>query len=286
MVFQFEHMELDRTPGDRLAPVPVSIPALRDNLQRWQTALHDEGWNSLYGNNHDQARLVSRFGDPSPEHWATSAKAVALALYLLQGTASMYQGEEIGMVGATIRSAADLRDIRSINYLRAAREAGRDGNEVLAALRVTARDNARTPVQWSTAPGAGFGSTTPWMPVAEHPPAITVEAQRDDAASVLHFYRALIALRHTEPVIADGATRMLDTGSTPIMAYLRESPTSTLLVVANLSSTAQTLPALLAPHLRAAAAPLLQSGSHGGDDVLAPWQAFAARLIRAEESTR
>jgi oligo-1,6-glucosidase len=278
MVFQFEHMELDRAPGDRLSPVRLSIPALHDNLQRWQTELHGQGWNSLYGNNHDQARVVSRFGDPSPEHWADSAKAVALALYLLQGTASMFQGEEIGMVGATIRSADDVRDIRSVNYLRAAAEAGLDENEVLAALRVTARDNARTPVQWSTAADAGFGSPDPWMPVAEHPPAITVEAQLDDPTSVLHFYRDLIALRHTEPVIADGATRMLDTGPTPIMAYLRESATETLVVVANLSSTGQAVPTLLAPHLAAAAAPLLQSGPHCGSDHLAPWQAFAARV--------
>lgn len=278
MVFQFEHMELDRTPGDRLSPVQVSIPALRENLQRWQTALAGQGWNSLYGNNHDQPRLVSRFGDPSPEHWAASAKAVALALYLLQGTASMFQGEEIGMVGATVRSAADLRDIRSVNYLRAATMAGLDEASVLEALRRTARDNARTPVQWSTATDAGFGSMTPWMPVAEHLPTITVEAQRNDPDSVLHFYRALIALRHEYPIIADGASRMLDTGPTPIMAYLRETAAETLIIVANLSSVAQAVPALLARHLAAASPPLLQSGPRGGTGTLAPWQAFAARL--------
>lgn len=278
MVFQFEHMELDRAPGDRLSPLPVSVPLLRENLARWQAALHDAGWNSLYGNNHDQARLVSRWGDPSPEHWAASAKAVALALYLLQGTASLYQGEEIGMIGATIRSEDDLRDIRSVNYLRAAREAGRDVDAILSALRITARDNARTPMQWSTADDAGFGSRNPWMPLAEHPRAITVEAQRADPGSVLHFYRDLIALRHAEPTIADGATRMLDTGPIPIMSYLRETASASLLVVANLSSTEQELPALLEPYLSSSTAPLLHTGPRGGPDTLAPWQAFVMRV--------
>jgi oligo-1,6-glucosidase len=254
----------------------VSIPALRENLQRWQSALAGQGWNSLYGNNHDQARLVSRFGDPSPEHWAKSAKAVAVALYLLQGTASLFQGEEIGMVGATLRTATDLRDIRSVNYLRVAAAAGHDESKVLAALRVTARDNARTPMQWSTAPDAGFGSMTPWMPVAKHPAAITVEAQRDDPESVLHFYRALIALRHAHPIIADGATRMLDTGPSPILAYLRETEADTLLVVTNLSSTTQAVPALLAPYLAAATSPLMQSRPYEGATSLGPWQTLVA----------
>jgi len=275
MVFQFEHMEIDRAPGDRLAPVDLSIQSLRDNLARWQTALAHEGWNTLYGNNHDQPRLVSRFGDPSPEYWQTSAKAVALALYLLRGTASMYQGEEIGMVGATVRSPDDLRDIRSVNYLRTAAAKGLDEAVVLEALRRTARDNARTPVQWSTAPDAVFGSANPWMPVAEHPAAITVEAQRNDADSVMHFYRALIAMRHDQPVISNGATRMFDTGPTPIMAYLRETPAETLIVVANLSSTPHPVPALLAQHMTAASAVLLESGPHAGAESLAPWQAFA-----------
>jgi len=278
MVFQFEHMEIDRKPGDRLSPVALSIPALRGNLALWQTALATEGWNSLYGNNHDQPRLVSRFGDPSPDHWSASAKAVALALYLLQGTVSMFQGEEIGMIGATLRTAADFRDIRSVNYLRAAAAAGLDETVVVEALRLTARDNARTPVQWTTAPDAGFGSTDPWMPVAEHPPTITVEAQRVDPDSVLHFYRALIELRRTHLVIADGATRMLDTGQTPIMAYLRETVAETMIVVANLSSASQPVPELLGQNLRAASTPLIQSGAYAGANSLAPWQAFAAFL--------
>lgn len=284
MVFQFEHMELDRAPGDRLAPLPVSIPALRENLQQWQDGLLGEGWNSLYGNNHDQARLVSRFGNPSAEHWAASAKAVAMSLYLLQGTVSMFQGEEIGMIGASLRSADDLRDIRSVNYLRASVQAGLDEQSVLAALRITARDNARTPMQWSTATDAGFGSAEPWMPVAEHPPTITVEAQRDDPESILHFYRELIALRHTRSVVARGVTVMLDTGDSPIMAYVREGVAESLLVVANLSSNTQTVRGELAVILRNGHTPLLHNGvvSELRNDPghLAPWQAFISVMNR------
>lgn len=275
MVFQFEHMDLDRAPGDRLAPIALSIPLLRENLASWQSGLFQNGWNSLYGNNHDQPRLVSRFGDARSEHWAASAKAVPIALYLLQGTVSMYQGEEIGMIGATLKTEEDFLDIRSVNYLRAVKDSGLASGPVIEVLSKTARDNARTPMQWSSAENAGFSRVKPWMPVAEHGPEITVSNQLENEDSILHFYRKLIRLRREHPVIASGEPVMIDTGDTQTMAYLRRSGSQTLLVVANLSSSRYRMPESLVPLIHGKPEPIIQSIEIDNWDFLESWQAFA-----------
>lgn len=278
MVFQFEHMELDRVPGDRLAPIELSIPLLRKNLASWQSGLFGRGWNSLYGNNHDQPRLVSRFGDPSPEHWAKSAKAIPTALYLLQGTVSMYQGEEIGMIGATLESEEDFLDIRSVSYIRAAKASGRKSSQVLEELRKTARDNARSPMHWNHKENAGFSSTRPWMPVAKHSPEITVSQQLEDKDSILHYYRHLIRLRKEHPVIASGEPVIIDTGDNPVMAYLRKSESQNLLVVANLSSDRLVMPKSLAQLLQGKPKTIIESFKFSDWDCLEGWQAFACYL--------
>lgn len=286
MVFQFEHMELDRVPGDRLAPIELSIPLLRKNLASWQSGLFGRGWNSLYGNNHDQPRLVSRFGDPSPEHWAAAAKAVPTALYLLQGTVSMYQGEEIGMIGATLESEEDFLDIRSVNYIRAAKQSGLISSQVLEALRKTARDNARSPMHWNLMENAGFSAAKPWMQVAKHGPEITVSQQLEDTDSILHFYRHLIRLRKEHPVIASGEPIMIETGDTPVIAYLRKSVSRSLLVVANLSSTRLEMPEVLAHLLQGNTKTIVENMKFTNEGFLEAWQAFATYLDHETGGTK
>jgi len=279
MVFQFEHMELDREKGDRLKPTLPSIPLLRENLARWQEGLFEDGWNSLYLNNHDQPRMVSRFGNPAPDQWAASAKAIALAVYALQGTPSLFQGEEIGMIGATLDSAKDFRDIRSINYLKAARRLGLNETKVLDDLRKTARDNARTPVQWAAGPDAGFGSYDTWMPIADHLPEATVEFQLGDEESILHFYKNLLKFRKSHQIIANGETKVLETGDLPIIAYLRESSHESMIVIANIASVRQPVPSNVLQILSKAAPPILQNMDRSEPNWLEPWEAFAALVL-------
>jgi oligo-1,6-glucosidase len=233
MVFQFEHVDLDRE-ASKWDHRPLSLVDLKASLGRWQVALGDHGWNSLYWNNHDQPRAVSRFGDDTT-YWRESATALATVLHLHRGTPYVYQGEEIGMTNVPFRSVDDFRDIESLNHYAHAVAQGADPAEVLASLRRTSRDNARTPVQWGAGPGAGFTDGTPWLPVNPNHTWLNVEAQRDDPTSVLHHYRALIALRHARPVVVDGDFRMLLPDHPSVYAFERRLGEECLTVYANLT---------------------------------------------------
>ena len=146
MVFQFEHVSLDQEPHDKFAPIDLDLVALKRSLHRWQAGLAETGWNSLYWNNHDQPRAVSRFGDDDPEFWRASATALGTILHGLRGTPYVYQGEELGMTNYPFATGADHRDVEAVNYHAAALLAGRDEGPLLAGLARMSRDNARTPV--------------------------------------------------------------------------------------------------------------------------------------------
>jgi oligo-1,6-glucosidase len=157
MVFHFEHVGLDHGPGGKFTRKPLDLVAVKHSFARWQEALADVGWNSLYWNNHDQPRAVSRFGNDT-DYWYESATALATVLHLMRGTPYIYQGEELGMTNMPFSSIDDFRDLESLNYYREA-VAGSDGSkaaELLAGIAVGGRDNARTPVQWDATPNAGF----------------------------------------------------------------------------------------------------------------------------------
>jgi oligo-1,6-glucosidase len=235
MVFQFEHVELDRDPRDRLAARPLRLTALKASLARWQAGLAAAGWNSLYFGNHDQPRAVSRYGSDDPAHREASAKLLATVLHLHRGTPYVYQGEELGMTNYPFASADEIADIESRHYYRQAVDAGQDPAQALAALRRRSRDNARTPMQWDASPNAGFTTGTPWLPVNPNYPAINAAAQAGDPDSVLSYYRRLIALRHDLPVVAEGDFTLLLPGDERIWAFTRRLGTTELLVVANLS---------------------------------------------------
>jgi len=236
MVFQFEHVSLDRAPDDWKRPVPMEREAVYRNLAAWQDGLAERGWNSLYWTNHDQPRTVSRFGDDSPQHWAQSAKTLATVMYLMRGTAFVYQGDEIGMVNMPFTSIGEFVDVSAMEYIRAGLARGRDQLDLVSDLSRTSRDNARTPMQWSSEPAAGFTSGTPWLAVNPSATWLSVQAQRDDPHSVLSHVRAVIAARTQLAALASGDFVDVYTGDVRVVVYDRVDGGHRVRVVANLSS--------------------------------------------------
>ncbi|MCI2417427.1 alpha-glucosidase [Saccharopolyspora sp. K220] len=235
MVFQFEHVELDRG-RDKWDMRPLDLVALKRTLERWQSGLAEQGWNSLYWNNHDQPRVVSRWGDDTT-YRDESAKLLATVLHLHRGTPFVYQGEELGMTNMPFDSIDDFADIQSRNhYAEATQRLGQPPERVLQALRRRSRDNARTPMQWDDTENAGFSTGIPWLPVNPNSTSINAAAQEKDPDSVLAHYRALIELRKTEPLVTDGAYTLLLPDDETIFAFTRTSAESGLLVLANFSS--------------------------------------------------
>jgi oligo-1,6-glucosidase len=233
MVFQFEHMSVDQGPAGKFDYVGLDLVALKKSLHRWQLALADVGWNSLYWNNHDQPRVVSRFGDDDPEYWAASAKALATVLHGMRGTPFVYQGEELGMTNYPFRDPADYKDIESLNYYDDVLRRGGDAAAALIGLGKMSRDNARTPMQWDAGPQAGFSVAGSWMPVNPNHTWLNAASQIEATDSVFAHYRALIRLRHQLPILADGDFTPVMGDDPQIWAYTRTSPTDRLLVLAN-----------------------------------------------------
>ncbi|CAN5409258.1 oligo-1,6-glucosidase [soil metagenome] len=244
MVFQFEHVGLDHGEGGKWDPRPLQVLELKQSMQRWQDGMADVGWNSLYWNNHDQPRVVSRFGDPL--HWAESAKLLAAILHLQRGTPYIYQGEEIGMTNVPFASVEELRDIESLNYLAGVVESGeRTQEEALGVIRAIGRDNARTPMQWSPGEHGGFSTGEPWLASNPNHATINVEAQRSDPGSILEFYRRLIALRHESRLVQAGSFRMLAPEHPTLFAFVRELDGDSLLVLANMDDATLDIGAVL-----------------------------------------
>jgi oligo-1,6-glucosidase len=275
MVFQFEHVNLDQGTS-KWDVRPLRLGDLKASFGRWQAGLADVGWNSLYWDNHDQPRAVSRFGDDSPAVRRDSATCLATLLHLHRGTPYVYQGEEIGMANYPFASVDDFRDIESINHFGAAMVAGEDPPQVLAAMRRMSRDNARTPVQWDDSTSAGFTTGTPWLPVNPDYVEWNAAAQRDDPSSVLAHHRRVIALRHENPVVALGDFAMLLPEHDDVYAFTRGLGDGVLLVVCNLSRTPYPLADLLP---QAVDADLLLGNLAASDPaLLAPWEARVLRL--------
>jgi oligo-1,6-glucosidase len=284
MVFQFEHVRLDQ--GDTKWDLrPLDLRDLKASLGRWQAGLADTGWNSLYWNNHDQPRAVSRFGSDAPEHRAASAKLLAAVLHLHRGTPYVYQGEELGMTNTTFDSIADFRDIESLRHHAHAVEGGADEETVLAALRTMGRDNARTPVQWDGGEHAGFTTGTPWIPVNANHREINAAAQWADPTSVLHHYRALIALRHDEPAVVHGDFTMLLPDHPTVYAFTRrlhdeERGEVELLVLANFSTEPVAAPLPDAASWDAAELVLGNLADAPQAPATEPLRAWEARVLR------
>ncbi|MGN6246447.1 MAG: glycoside hydrolase family 13 protein [Motilibacteraceae bacterium] len=235
MVFTFEHVSLDSAPGGtKWDLAPLQLPELKANLTAWQEGLADEGWNSLYWDNHDQPRVVSRWGEDG-EHRVPSAKSWATVLHLMRGTPYVYQGEELGMTNAHFTSLDQYEDVESVNFAHAALARGVPEEQVLRSLAVKSRDNARTPMQWDGSANAGFTTGTPWLPVNPNHVEINAAAQLDDPGSVFSHYRRLISLRHELDVVVHGDYRLLLPDHEQVFSYVRSLGDERLLVLANLS---------------------------------------------------
>jgi oligo-1,6-glucosidase len=244
MVFQFEHMQVDRG-ASKWDVLPFDVRLLKNVLAKWQHGLAGVGWNSLYWDNHDQPRVVSRFGDDG-RYRKRSAKALATVLHLQRGTPYVYQGEEIAMTNYPFASIEEFRDIESINYYQQSVAEGEDPEAVLASLRAMSRDNGRTPMQWDDTPNAGFTDGEPWIATNPNYKEVNVAAESGDPDSVLEHYRRLIRLRHEEPAVAYGDFAMVVPDDPKLYAFTRSYEGVDLLVVANFSEDGAVIPGRVA----------------------------------------
>ncbi|KAB1188892.1 MULTISPECIES: alpha-glucosidase [Haloferax] len=237
MVFTFDHMRLDMTDAGRWSHRESSPRELKESMTHWQEGLADEGWNSLFLNNHDEPRQVSRFGDDD-EYRRESAKLLATLLHTLRGTPYIYQGEELGMTNYPFDSLDEVRDVDTIKNVRAAQKSGRlDESDVMDLVRYRTRDNARTPMQWDDSEHAGFTDDEPWMPVNSNNDHINAEDARDDPDSIWHYYRDLISLREDRDVVVYGDYDLRLPDHESLWVYTRtleaEGEDDTLLVALN-----------------------------------------------------
>ena len=232
MVFQFEHICLDQQEGKEkwdLAPLPFH--KFKEVWNKWQTELYGCGWNSLFWDNHDLPRIVSRWGDEG-QYREESAKMLATLLHGMQGTPYIYQGEELGMTNVKYE-LEEYRDIELFGMYKERRAQGYTHEELMESIYAKTRDNARTPMQWDTTEQAGFTTGKPWMKVNHNYTEINAAEQVDCEDSIFNYYRKLIQLRKELPVLTDGKFTMLDMDHDQIFAYLRDNGEDKLLVVCN-----------------------------------------------------
>jgi oligo-1,6-glucosidase len=236
MVFSFEHMSVDADPAFSryVKKLPLNLVKLKKIMSRWQTQLDGIAWNSLFWDNHDQPRIVSRWGDDSERYHDLSAKMLATCLHMMQGTPYIFEGEELGMTNYPWKNLSEMKDNESLgNYRQAVEKGIVDEKDAFTALRTISRDNARTPMQWDEGKNAGFSSGTPWMPVNPNYVRYNAKDEQEDADSVYHYYQKLIQLRHDSDLIVHGHYQLLDQENPDLFCYEREWNGEKLLVICN-----------------------------------------------------
>ena len=238
MTFNFHHLKVDYPDGEKWTLAKPDFVALKTLFRHWQQGMHNVAWNALFWCNHDQPRIVSRFGDEG-EYRVPAAKMLAMVLHGMQGTPYIYQGEEIGMTNPHFTRITDYRDVESLNMFAELRNDGRDADELLAILASKSRDNSRTPMQWTNGDNAGFTAGEPWIGLGDNYQEINLEAALADESSVFYTYQKLIALRKQEAVLTWGDYQDLLPNSPVLWCYRREWKGQTLLVIANLSRETQ-----------------------------------------------
>ncbi len=241
MVFQFEHIGLDEKPGTSKWDLqPLSIVALKKTLTKWQTEIDAASWNSLFWNNHDTPRIVSRWGNDA-EFRVESAKMFAILLHMMKGTPYIYQGEEIGMTNRVITDISEARDIETINLFNERLEKGYAAEAIFTSLNAKSRDNARTPMQWDASENAGFTNGEPWIPANPNYPEINVAEALAEQDSIFYAYQKLIALRKENPLMVYGTFTLLLPEHPTVFAYERAYEGETWLIVGNMSADETTL---------------------------------------------
>ena len=232
MIFSFHHLRIDYPSGNKWEIQPFRFHDLKKNLFTWQREMEKGGgWNALFWCNHDQPRIVSRVGDEG-KYRLESAKMLATALHGLKGTPYIYQGEEIGMTNAHFTDISQYRDIESLNYYNLMKRKGKPEEEIYESLRRKSRDNSRTPMQWDDTENAGFSEAEPWISVIPNYKEINT-LDREDENSIFSYYRKLIRLRKTVPVLADGSFEALLEEDDRILAYKRRTKEQELYVFCN-----------------------------------------------------
>ena len=278
MCFQFEHVGLDDDPvRGRYGFGKLSLPEFKANLTKWQNELEGKAWNSLYFENHDQPRSVSRWGSDSSEYRERSAKMLATCLHMMKGTPYVYQGQELGMTNCPWESLDEINDIESLGNVRQHMANGLlTGEEAVEVMRRTSRDNARTPMQWDDSDCAGFTTGKPWLKINPNYQSVNAaeELKRDD--SVFHYYQKLISLRKQLDVIVDGTYELLEQDDPDLFVYTRTLGTEKLLVVCNFAGRQRSF---RVPEEFAGGEILISNNERksAADPVVEPYESFVVR---------
>ena len=279
MCFQFEHVGLDDDPvRGRYGFGKLSLPEFKANLTKWQNELEGKAWNSLYFENHDQPRSVSRWGSDSSEYRERSAKMLATCLHMMKGTPYVYQGQELGMTNCPWESLDEINDIESLGNVRQHMANGLlTGEEAVEVMRRTSRDNARTPMQWDDSDCAGFTTGKPWLKINPNYQSVNAaeELKRDD--SVFHYYQKLISLRKQLDVIVDGTYELLEQDDPDLFVYTRTLGTEKLLVVCNFAGRQRSF---RVPEEFAGGEILISNNERksAADPVVEPYESFVVRV--------
>ncbi|WP_026496177.1 glycoside hydrolase family 13 protein [Butyrivibrio sp. WCD3002] len=244
MVFQFEHMDLDSDEHGKWTMKKLYLPDLKVNLTKWQKELAGVAWNSLFWDNHDQPRIVSRWGNDSDEYREISAKMLATCLHMMQGTPYVYQGEEFGMTNYTFKEISDCDDVEEINIYKDLVTDAKvyTHEEMMNVISAKGRDNARTPMQWDDSENGGFTTGKPWLKVNPNYKTINAAAEVDDPDSVYNYYKKLIGLRKENDIIVDGTYELLEAEDENLFIYTRSLNGRKLLVVCNFTDKTLDVP--------------------------------------------
>ena len=276
MVFQFEHSLLDNEPGkEKWDLKPLDMTELKAVLSKWQTELGEEGWNSLFWNNHDLPRIVSRWGNDK-EYRVRSAKAFAILLHMMKGTPYIYQGEELGLTNTPVSSIEELDDIESINMYHDRIARGFSVESIMKSLNAKGRDNARRPIPWTDEANGGFTTGTPWLALNPNYKEINVEAELQNPDSVFHTYQKLIKLRKDHPIVVWGDYELLETNSN-VFTYYRTLGEERWLTVVNLSNSEEEI-SINARFNKVLVANTENEVTDLHAYKLSPWQAFVVEL--------
>lgn len=236
MLFQFEHTDVDAGEYGKWTPIPLDLVKLKACLSKWQYGLADYGWNSLFWDNHDQPRVISRFGR-TDKYWKDSAKMLATALHFMKGTPYIYQGEELGMTNYHFESLEDCQDVEVFNAYKELVEKKKvlTHEQMMKGINASSRDNARTPMQWKDSQNAGFTTGTPWIKINPNYQNINVQKQIQDQTSIYHYYQKLIQLRHQMPIMVYGQYELLEDNHPDLFVYTRTYHNEKLLIITNFS---------------------------------------------------
>ncbi|OCH29123.1 glucohydrolase [Aliivibrio fischeri] len=280
MVFQFEHITLLWEDGDKWKPKPLDLALFKQVMTKWQVELNNKGWNSLFWNNHDLPRVVSKYGCDG-QYRVESAKMLATTLHMMKGTPYIFQGEEIGMTNVAFDMLEEYKDIETLNFYRVKTESGVSHESMMKGIHANSRDNARTPMHWDNSDNAGFTQGTPWIKLNPNYPEINVAAALEDKNSIFYHYQKLIALRKQNPVIVYGDFIPLFETHSAVFAYERKDNEQHFIVLNNFSAEPQTL--ALPEHIANRSVECLISNLEpttqlGSELILAPYQSLVLAL--------